>query len=164
MSATTLTCNYLQWIISQDSVPQKKQLVCRQIARKGPHHPLKGDTQPGDKTITSVCIVDTWWLPEVEVYSERKVRTNHGHSNETSLICSPLSLFLSMNVFHCFYSLSYEIVIPVINHKMAVAHNYIVRLQWHCSATRTQSVCVQGVCDSLKQQLSTEIWSYWYMN
>lgn len=46
------TCNYLQRIISQDSVPEKKQLISRQVARKSPHHPLKGNTQPGDTIIT----------------------------------------------------------------------------------------------------------------
>lgn len=47
-SAGTLTGNNFQGVESQDSVPEKKQLVSGQIAREGSHHPLECNAQPGD--------------------------------------------------------------------------------------------------------------------
>lgn len=47
--AVVCTCDDLQRVVSQDSIPQQKQLVSGQVARKGPHHPLKGDSQSEGK-------------------------------------------------------------------------------------------------------------------
>lgn len=54
MNARTPTCNYFQRVVSQDPIPEEKQLVRGEIAGEGPHHPLEGYTQPEDRTPTCV--------------------------------------------------------------------------------------------------------------
>lgn len=41
--SVNLTRDYLQRVVSQDAVPEEKQLVGRQVARKASYHPFKGD-------------------------------------------------------------------------------------------------------------------------
>lgn len=48
-AVVAFTCDDLQRVVPQDSIPQQKQLVGGQVARKGPHHPLEGDSQSAGK-------------------------------------------------------------------------------------------------------------------
>lgn len=43
------TGDYLQGVVSQNSVPENQQLVSGQIPREGPHDPLKCNAQPANR-------------------------------------------------------------------------------------------------------------------
>lgn len=97
-AAVAFTCDDLQRVVSQDSIPQQKQLVGGQVAREGPHHPLKGDSQSEDKKQQAVESSD-------KEREQRGIRTRKHKIPRLGLIV---------------VIVREQIVIPIFDHMMAV--------------------------------------------